>query len=65
MFGDNKEYISSLFCSELVAEAYQKMGLLTEKLPSNEYIQKDFSEEKSLSLEFGYGLQKEIDIHAL
>lgn len=65
IFGDNKEDLSSLFCSELVAEAYQKMGLLTEKLPSNEYIPKDFSEEKSLSLELGYSLQKEIDIHAL
>jgi hypothetical protein len=41
--GINKEDLSSLFCSELVAEAYQKMGLLTEQLPSNEYIPKDFS----------------------
>lgn len=65
MFGDNEEDLSSLFCSELVAEAYQKMGLLTETVPSNEYIPKDFSEEKNLSLELGYGLQKEIDIHAL
>ncbi len=65
LFGDNKEDLSSLFCSELVAEAYQRMGLLTENLPSNEYIPKDFSEEKSLSLELGYSLQKEIDIHAL
>lgn len=47
LFGDNKEDLSSLFCSELIAEAYQKMGLLTEKLPSNEYIPKDFSEEKT------------------
>ncbi len=65
IFGDNKEDLSSLFCSELVAEAYQKMGLLTERLPSNEYIPKDFSEEKSLRLELGYDLQAEIDIHAL
>jgi hypothetical protein len=65
IFGDNKEDLSSLFCSELVAEVYQKMGLLTEKLPSNEYIPKDFSTEKSLSLELGYSLQKEIAIHAL
>lgn len=65
IFGENKEDLSSLFCSELVAEAYQKMGLLTEELPSNEYIPKDFSEEKSLRLELDYTLQKEIDIHAL
>jgi hypothetical protein len=65
IFGENKEDISSLFCSELVAEAYQRMGLLTEELPSNEYIPKDFSSEKSLSLELGYSLQNEIAIHAL
>ena len=65
IFGDNKEDLSSLFCSELVAAAYQKMGLLKQPPPSNEYIPKDFSEEKSLSLELGYNLQKEIDIHAL
>jgi len=65
LFGDNKEDLSSLFCSELVAEAYQKMGLLTEQLPSNEYIPKDFSEERTLSLELGYNLHREIDIHAL
>jgi hypothetical protein len=41
------------------------MGLLTEKLPSNEYIPKDFSEERTLSLELGYNLHKIIDIHAL
>jgi len=63
--GENKEDLSSLFCSELVAEAYQRMGLLTEDMPSNEYIPKDFSNEKSLSLELGYGLQNEISIDAL
>ncbi|MGQ9499456.1 MAG: hypothetical protein ACUVQ6_03695 [Dissulfurimicrobium sp.] len=65
LFCDNKEDLSSLFCSELVAEAYQKMGLLPKNPPANEYIPKDFSEEKSLSLELGYSLLKEIDIHAL
>lgn len=65
-FGHNKEEdLSSLFCSELVAEAFQKMGLLTEKLPSNEYVPKDFSTEKKLKLELGYGLQKEIAISSL
>lgn len=65
IFGDNKEDLSSLFCSELVAEAYQKMGLLTEKMSSNEYIPKDFSTEKSLNLELDYSLKNEIAIHAL
>lgn len=65
LFGDNKEELSSLFCSELVAEAYQKMGLLNEKIPSNEYIPKDFSNEKHLNLELGYQLQNEIAISSL
>jgi hypothetical protein len=42
--GQNKEDLSSLFCSELVAEALQRMGLLSEKLPSNEYTPKDFAD---------------------
>lgn len=65
IFGDNKEDLSSLFCSELVAEAYQKMKLLTETVPSNEYTPRDFSTEKSLSLELGYSLNNEIAITAL
>ncbi len=38
--GKNEEDLSSLFCSEMVAEGYQRMGLLDEwpkGLPSNEY----------------------------
>ena len=65
LFGDNKEDLSSLFCSELVAEAYQSMGLLSEAMPSNEYIPKDFSQERQLRLQMDYRLQNEIDIHAL
>ena len=41
--GANVEDLSSLFCSELVAEAYQRMGILTEETPSNEYTPKDFA----------------------
>ncbi|MEM8782439.1 MAG: hypothetical protein AAGE65_06225 [Planctomycetota bacterium] len=46
----NREDLSSVFCSELVAEAYQAMGLLPEPpegLPSNEYTPMDFSEARS------------------
>jgi hypothetical protein len=60
--GHNEEDLSSLFCSELVAEAYQRMGLLKEPpkgLPSNEYTPKDFSERKGLVLEKGASLGKE------
>lgn len=58
-FGDNVEDLSSLFCSELVAEAYQRMGLLSEKKPSNEYTPKDFSDKRKLKLLKGK-LQKEV-----
>jgi len=58
-FGLNSEDLSSLFCSELVAEAYQRLGLLDERIPSNEYTPKDFSEEGRLNLLKGT-LSKEI-----
>ena len=59
-WGHNEEDLSSLFCSELVAEAYQRIGLLSEEIPSNEYTPKDFSEEKTLALPEGVALGKEI-----
>jgi hypothetical protein len=40
--GGNEEDLSSLFCSELVAEAYQRLGLITEDTPSNEFTPADF-----------------------
>lgn len=49
-FGKNKEDLSSLFCSELVAEAYQRMGLVTYAKASNEYTPADFSEKNQLAL---------------
>lgn len=64
-FGGNKEDLSSLFCSELVAEAYQRMKLLAEDKPSNEYTPKDFSAERKLRLESPYSLGNEITIEAL
>ena len=51
--GHNEEDLSSLFCSELVAEAYQRIGLLTSAMPSNEYTPKDFAERRGLKLEKG------------
>lgn len=63
--GKNKEDLSSLFCSELVAEAYQRMKLLTEDKPSDEYTPKDFSTERKLQLQLGYSLGNEIAIEAL
>ncbi len=49
-FGRNAEDLSSLFCSELVAEAYQCMNLLDETKPSNEYTPADFSDKRKLPL---------------
>lgn len=65
IFGKNNEDLSSLFCSELVAEAYQHMGLLSESRSSNEFTPKDFSSEKTLPLELGYTLQNETTISDL
>ena len=61
-WGHNEEDLSSLFCSELVAEAYQRVGLLSNKKPSNEYTPKDFTDGKKLSLPEGGSLGKEIII---
>jgi hypothetical protein len=49
----NHKNLSKIFCSELVAEAYQRMGLLSISnplYPSNEFTPKDFSAEKELDL---------------
>jgi hypothetical protein len=59
------EDLSSLFCSELVAEAYQAMGLLPEYpkgLPSNEYTPLDFSSHRNLKLLGGYAFKEELSI---
>jgi len=46
-FGANAEDLSSLFCSELVAEAYQALGLIDEREPSNEYTPADFADRRT------------------
>jgi hypothetical protein len=59
------EDLSSLFCSELVAEAYQAMGLLPEYptgLPSNEYTPIDFSDRRQLKLLKSYALSAEVEL---
>jgi hypothetical protein len=54
--------LSSFFCSEFVAEAYQRMGLLPPKPPSNNYTPRDFSSERedSLPLLLGATLGQEV-----
>lgn len=61
-FGLNEEDLSSVFCSELVAAAYQRLGLLSDKLPSNEYTPADFSSRKMDELNNGFYLGGEIEI---
>ena len=49
-FRNNNEDLSSLFCSELVAAAYQRMGLLDRTKGSAEYTPDDFSSDRDSEL---------------
>ncbi|MBX7103783.1 MAG: hypothetical protein K1X57_06865 [Gemmataceae bacterium] len=53
---------SSYFCSELVAEAYQRMGLLPAAPLANEYVPRDFSTQRRepLPLLLGASLEPEV-----
>ncbi len=56
--GDNKEDLSSVFCSELVAEALQRLGVLYEHnedggYPSNEYTPADFGKDDIMGIKQG------------
>ncbi len=51
--GKNEEDLSSLFCSELVAEAYQRVELFTENVPSNEYTPADLAIMPTISNRLG------------
>ena len=57
--GENEEDLDQLFCSELVAEALHRLGLLTKSKPSNEYVPKEFAEG---TLEEYYDIMREIDM---
>lgn len=54
--GKNKEDLDELFCSELVAENLQKIGLLSERKPSNEYTPEDCSKILRLCKGYSYGI---------
>ena len=54
-----EEDLSSIFCSELVAEAYQRLGLLGDRPPSNHYAPADFAAPSGLELARG-GLGPEV-----
>jgi hypothetical protein len=59
---NRREDPSSFFCSELVAEAYQRMGLLPAAPPANEYSPRDFSDQcrRPLALQLGAALGPEV-----
>jgi len=42
--------LDNYFCSELVAETYIKMGLLSNEIPPNAYMPKDFSSDGKINL---------------
>lgn len=44
--GDEKDF----FCSELVASAYKALGIINEKIPSNNFFPGSFEDDKSLGL---------------
>jgi hypothetical protein len=48
----NKRDLRSIFCSELVAEAYQRVGLLDTAKVSSEYTPSDFG--RTVDLKNGY-----------
>ena len=45
-FDPEEETLEDLFCSEAVAEAMQRMGILSEDKPSNNYCPGDFSSNR-------------------
>jgi len=58
------ENLRSVFCSELIAEAYQRAYLLPEHPPSNSYAPERFSQdsENSVKLTNGFALLDEVEI---
>ena len=60
IIGSNEDDLSSIFCSELVAEAYKTLGLLKKDKPSNEFTPADFTSKKLTHLEKECCLSEEI-----
>jgi hypothetical protein len=58
------EDLTSVFCSELVAETYQRLGLLKEPrrggMPSDKYRPDNFAEDNGLDLQNGHVLGMEV-----
>ena len=52
---NDKEDLSSLFCSELVAGAYKYMGILNTMKPSSEFTPDDFTSDRDSELVLNFG----------
>jgi len=50
----------SIFCTELIAETYRRMGLLPETPPPSAYLPLDFSERRKIPLLKGASLGREV-----
>jgi len=48
--------LSSLFCSELVAEAYKRMGLVEQSKPSNNYLPKVWADKTNAQIPLAKGV---------
>lgn len=59
---NRREDLTSFFCSELVAEAYQRMGLLPLHPPANAYTPRDFSSERPMTLPLQLGATWEPEV---
>ncbi|OPY10627.1 MAG: Alkaline phosphatase synthesis sensor protein PhoR [Syntrophaceae bacterium PtaU1.Bin231] len=53
----------SIFCTELIAETYMRMGLLPETPPASAYLPLDFSERRKIPLLKGASLGREMLLH--
>lgn len=58
---NNTPDLSTIFCSEMVAEVYQRLGLLDLSIPSDEYVPGDFVNPK-LALLQGFELGELISV---
>jgi signal transduction histidine kinase len=58
-----KLHYRSIFCTELLAETYMRMGLLPETPPASAYLPLDFSERKKIPFLKGASLGREILLH--
>jgi hypothetical protein len=58
-----KPIYRSIFCTELIAETYMRMGLLPETPPASSYLPLDFSERKRIPFLKGASLGREILLH--